>query len=210
MDWKGNSTIPCSATASRLSTTTTSSLSLRMASAFSASWNRWTDKVFGGRAIRSGEKPWGQRRWRGAQGGSLHRAPRAAVHGILFVEEFGVVFCKHSAKRSGCALFHRVDFLNQTIDVSGHNQQITNGPRAGIPVGVRRCVWHENSRACAGFDYFRANANAQSTLQHVPRFIVIAMKMRRGDEAGRAWRTAGVAPLGDHKGIIARTDDTAG
>src|SRR5260370_41428826 len=186
MDWKGNSTIPCSATASRLSTTTTSSLSLRMASAFSVSWNRWTDKIFGGRAIRSGEKPWGQRRWRGAQGGSLHRAPRAAVHGILFVEEFGVVFCKHGAKGGGGALFHPVDFLNQAIDVGGHYQQIAGRIRAGIPVGGRRCAWHENSRARATLDYLPANSNAQSTLQAVPRFILTPMKMRRSDETSQA------------------------
>jgi hypothetical protein len=67
-----------------------------------------------------------------------------------------------------------------------------------------------NSCTCACFDYFRANANAQSALQHVPRFIIAPMKMRRSDETGRAWGTAGVAPLGDHKGIIGRTDDPAG
>jgi hypothetical protein len=45
MAWKANSTIPCSATASKPLTNAVSSLSSRTASAFSASWKRWTNKT---------------------------------------------------------------------------------------------------------------------------------------------------------------------
>jgi hypothetical protein len=32
-----------------------------------------------------------------------------------------------------------------------------------------------------GLDFLVANLNAQSTFQHVPRFVIVAMKMTRGD-----------------------------
>jgi len=48
---------------------------------------------------------------------------------------------------------------------------------------------------------------SQSAFQHVPRFVVAAMKMRRGRSDWRTWRTAWVAPLGDHKRIGDRTHD---
>src|SRR5438093_6564476 len=45
------------------------------------------------------------------------------------------------------------------------------------------------------------------SFQHVPRFIVTAMKMRRGDQTRRTWGTTRVAPFGDHKSIVDRTED---
>src|SRR5713226_2349925 len=134
------------------------------------------------------------------QGERLERAQGLAV---LFVEQFGVVFCKHGTKGGRGPLLHGVDFLNQTINVSGHHQQIADGLRAGIPVCMRRSARHEHRRSCAGLDFLFANPNVQSTLQHVPRFIVAPMKMWRGNEPRRTGWTAWVTPLGDHKGIAA-------
>jgi hypothetical protein len=52
--------------------------------------------------------------------------------------------------------------------------------------------------------------NVQSTFQHVPSLIVTTMKMPRRDEPRRAWWTAWVPPLGDHKCIVDRADDLSG
>src|SRR6267143_657459 len=125
----------------------------------------------------------------------------------LRVEQFRIVACEYRAQRCGCALFHPVDFLNQSINVGRHDQQISDWVRAWIPVGVRRSAWHEHSRARVGLNFLFANLNAQSAFQHVPRFVVVPMKMRQGDQTWRTGRTAWVAPLGDHKRIGDRTDD---
>src|SRR5690348_2336404 len=100
-----------------------------------------------------------------------------------------------------------MDFLNQAVDVGGHDQQIARRGGTWIPIGVRRFTRHEHGRTCVGLDFLLAKANAESSFQDVPGFIVAAMKMRRGDETRWTWRTAWVAPLGNHKGIGDRTDD---
>lgn len=75
---------------------------------------------------------------------------------------------------------------------------------------MRFAPWNENSRACSNFDFVRTHLDPQSAFENVPRLVVTMMKMPRRDQAPCSGRAAGIAPLGDYKGIINGTDDVAG
>ena len=92
-----------------------------------------------------------------------------------------------------------MDFLNQPVDVGGHDQQVASRGRAGIPVRVRRSAWHEYGRASVGLNFLLANPNTQSAFEHVPRFVIVAVKMKWSNPARRSGRTARIFPLGDHE-----------
>src|SRR6266481_227918 len=126
------------------------------------------------------------------------------------IEQFGVVLGEYGTQRGGGALFHPVDCLNQSIDVGSHDQQIASSERAGIPIRVRSSTRHEHGRTRVSLDFLIANANAEGAFEHIPRFIVVAMKMGRGDETGLARGTTRIAPFGDDKGIVNRADDLSG
>src|ERR1700688_671830 len=80
------------------------------------------------------------------------RRPGGDVVGALLVQKVGIVFPKHRSKGGGSSTLHRVDFLNQGVNIRGHDEQIpdSSGPR--IPIGVRRSPRYEHTRAGLGLD----------------------------------------------------------
>src|SRR5580700_5974650 len=75
-----------------------------------------------------------------------------AVGGLL-VQKVGIVFPKHRSKGGGSSTLHRVDFLNQGVNIRGHDEQIpdSSGPR--IPISVRRSPRYEHTRAGMSLDF---------------------------------------------------------
>src|SRR5258708_9285523 len=67
--------------------------------------------------------------------------------GALLAQKVGIVFPKHRLKGGGSSALHRVDFLNQGVNIRGHDEQIpdSSGPR--IPIGARRSPRYEHTRA---------------------------------------------------------------
>jgi hypothetical protein len=103
-----------------------------------------------------------------------------------------------------------VDSLNQAENIGGHHKKIADGIGARIPIRMGRSPRDVNGGTGAGLDVIAAGPDAQAALQHVPRFVIIMMKMRRGDETGRARGASWIPPFGNHKRIPNRANDLPG
>src|SRR5216684_4752644 len=121
--------------------------------------------------------------------------PAHRARSVSTLKKLRVVLRKYRSQSSGRSLGQGVDFLNQSIDIRGHDQQISQslGPR--IPIRVRSSSRHKNARARTSLDFIVAGANPQGPLDHVPYFIVGVMKMQWCDEARRSGRTTRVLPF---------------
>lgn len=96
------------------------------------------------------------------------------------------MFAKEFLEAGGGALFRGVDALDQAEDVGGHYQEVAEAAGAGVPVGVRRSAWDENSRTGACFDFVFAGLHAENSFQDVPSFVVVVVDVTRSNQAGRS------------------------
>ena len=92
-----------------------------------------------------------------------------------------------------------MDFLNELVCFPGHDQQVSDWVRPGVPKRVWRAAPHQNSAAWPKLHVFVTIPDAQPALEHIPSFIVIAMQVYGSDPAWRIERASGVLPLGDDK-----------
>ena len=110
----------------------------------------------------------------------------------------------------GGSLFQGVDALDQAKDVGSHDEEVARGAGTGIPVGVGRSTGNQHGGSGSGFHVLIANLHTQGAFQHVPGFVIGVVDVPGSDKARRARRTASVAPLGNHKRIIGRTQGVSG
>jgi len=120
----------------------------------------------------------------------------------MLLQKLGIVFAKEFLERGRSALFQGVDSLDQAEDVGGHYQQVAEAAGAGVPVGVRRSAWDENSRTGACFDFVFAGLHAENAFEDVPSFVVVVVDMTRRDQARRIGRATSVLPFGDNERAI--------
>src|ERR1700730_16879103 len=104
----------------------------------------------------------------------------------MLLQKLGIVFAKEFLERGRSALFQGVDSLDQAEDVGGHYQQVAEAAGAGVPVGVRRSAWDENSRTGACFDFVFAGLHAENSFQDVPSFVVFMVNVAGSNQAGRS------------------------
>jgi len=123
-------------------------------------------------------------------------------------QQFGIVLPEHRPQRCRRPLRHGVNGLNQTISVRGHHQQIPRRSWPRIPIRMRRPSTYQYPRTRSRFDYVRPGADTQIPLQHIPGFIVVAVKVKRSNPARWTWRTTRILPLRDHKRIASGTENT--
>ena|ERR1700675_3488943 len=80
--------------------------------------------------------------------------------GALLAQKLGIVFPKHRLKRGGSSALHRVDFLNQGVNIRGHDEQIPDRSGSRIPIGMHRSPWYEHTRAGVSLDLVLSDQNA--------------------------------------------------
>ena len=91
----------------------------------------------------------------------------------MFAEEF--------LESCGCALFQGVDSLDQAENVGRHYQEIAKAAGACVPIGVRCSARNEHGGTSAGFNFFLTRLHAESSLQHVPGFVITIVDVKRRD-----------------------------
>ncbi len=79
---------------------------------------------------------------------------------------------------------HRVDFLNQSVNIRGHDEQIPDRTGSRIPIGMRRSPRYEHTRAGLGLDFVLSHQNAQRSFKHMPCFVVAMVHMQWRDKPG--------------------------
>jgi hypothetical protein len=115
----------------------------------------------------------------------------------LWDEELRVVLLEDGAEGVGSLFRHGMDGLDEAGDVGRHHKQVAGSFGAGIPVGVRSAARDEDGGAGADFDVVVSDADDESAFEDVPGFVVGAVEVQRGDEAGRTGGRAGILPFGD-------------
>lgn len=60
---------------------------------------------------------------------------------------------------SGRAILGGVDFLDEPVNVGGHDEEVSRGYGCGIPIRMRSAAGNANSRASAGFDVLVADTH---------------------------------------------------
>jgi hypothetical protein len=70
-----------------------------------------------------------------------------------------------------------MDFLDQAKDGRRHDEQISDGCRSWIPIGVRRTSWHEHTRPGASLHLIITNANAEGAFEYTPRLVITVVEM---------------------------------
>jgi hypothetical protein len=121
--------------------------------------------------------------------------------GALLVKKVGIVFPKYRSKGGGSPALHRVDFLNQGVNIRGHDEQIPDRSGSRIPIGMRRSPRYEDTRAGLGLDLVLSHQNAQRSFKHIPCFVVAMVHMQGRDKPGWFVETACVLPLGDNESV---------
>ena len=120
----------------------------------------------------------------------------------LMLEQLGIVPSEELLNGCGSAFFQSVERLNQGEDIRRHNQEIPNAAGTGIPKGVRRSPWDENSGTGADFNFVFAGLNIKSSFQHVPGFVVFMVQVARSNQARRSRGSTLVLPFGDDERIV--------
>jgi hypothetical protein len=75
----------------------------------------------------------------------------------------------------------RVDRLDESREPSAHDEDVAGLDVARVPVGVRRAPRGHYGRACSRDDDFLTEAEAEFSVEHVPRFIVRMVDVEGGD-----------------------------
>ena len=102
-----------------------------------------------------------------------------------------------------------MDALDEAEDIGGHNQEVSCGACAGIPVSVGSSTGNQDGGAGLGFDVIVANLHDEGALEDIPGFVIGVVEMARSDEARRAWWAASVSPFGDDEGVVGRAQTIA-
>src|SRR6184192_3707628 len=102
-----------------------------------------------------------------------------------------------------------MDFLDQPMNPRGHNQKISNSLTGRIPVRMWRSVRHEHARAGMQLYLSISHFYAESSFQHIPRLVIISVKMQGSDPARRIVTTACILPFGDHKVIVGESQNVS-
>src|ERR1700722_2612118 len=124
----------------------------------------------------------------------------------LTTEQFGVMFLKHRSHAGRRPVLHGVDILDQRIGIGGHYQQISDQPGPRVPIGVWRTMRHKNRGTGAHLYYIIPQLNTQAAFEHIPGFVIVAVKVKWSNPARRPWLRANILPLRDHKARADRTD----
>jgi hypothetical protein len=114
-------------------------------------------------------------------------------------QQFRIMPLKHGRQGRWGAIGHRVDVLNERIDVRRHDEQISHQPRIRIPICMSRSAWHEHRRSGVRFHHFFPYSHTQGAFEHIPGLIIIAVKVQGSNPSRRPRRTAGVFPFCNHK-----------
>ena len=77
--------------------------------------------------------------------------------------------------------------------------EVSDQPGPRVPISMRRTMWHKHGRTGMRLHYFIPHLNAQGAFEHIPGFVVVAVKMKRSYPARRPRWSANILPLCDHE-----------